>query len=47
MRYRSFVTVAILALLAAEPAGATVKLAIASGASCNQCHISPSGGAMR
>ncbi|MCH7575706.1 MAG: hypothetical protein IIA59_11345 [Candidatus Marinimicrobia bacterium] len=47
MRNQSFVIAAILALFAVEPVSATVKLAIASGATCGQCHVSPSGGAMR
>lgn len=34
-------------MLLASPAGATVKLALAAGASCNLCHVTPSGGGLR
>ncbi len=34
-------------MLLASPAGATVKLAMAAGASCNLCHVTPSGGGLR
>ena len=34
-------------MLLASPIGATVKLALAAGASCNLCHVTPSGGGLR
>ena len=37
----------VVIMLLAAPVGATVKLALAAGSSCNLCHVTPSGGGLR